>query len=165
MSTDTTKTYQKFKTLATQSLQSLSSGIIVKVKSDYIVFGRYTISPTTDGSGYYFVKRHGNDVDEFTNSRNALAYCILEYNGRIEEAQYLLGQDKRIQRLEVDIDRQSQVLKTTKNADRRMLMADLLTNNVAIRSDIKIKLNDTIELAKYYQQKGFDNETARTSNK
>lgn len=163
MNTDTTQSYKKFKTLATQSLQSLSSGIIVKVKSDYIVFGRYTISPIADG--YYIVKRHGTEVSEFTCSRNALAYCILEYNGRIEEAFHLLSQDRRLQRLDVDIDRQSQILKTTKDQDRRMLMADRVTNNIAVRGDIKIMLQNTIELAKYYQRKGFDNETARISNK
>jgi len=44
-------------------------------------------------------------------------------------------------------------------------MADRVTNNIAVRGDIKIMLQNTIELAKYYQQKGFDDETARTSNK
>lgn len=159
----TDKNYKKFRNLALQSLQSLSSNIIVKVKDDFVVFSRYKISPTSDG--YFKLYRHDTLVHEFTNSRNALAYCILENRARIEEANTLLSQDKRIQRLEVDIDRQSQIIQTTKDADRRELMAMRLTENVAQRGQVKIKLNDTIELAKYYQQKGFDDETARTSNK
>lgn len=159
----TDRNYKKFRNLAVQSLQSLSSNIIVKVKDDFVVFSRYTISPV--GDGYFNLYRHGTLVHEFTNSRNALAYCILENQARIEEAFYLLEQDKRLQRLDADIDRQSQIMRTTKDEDRRMLMADRVLNNIAIRSDIKIKLNDTIDLAKYYQQKGFDDETARTSNK
>lgn len=159
----TDKNYKKFRNLALQSLQSLSSNIIVKVKDDFVVFSRYKISPTDDG--YFSLYRHDTLVHEFTNSRNALAYCILENRGRIEEAENLLSQDKRIQRLEVDIDRQSQIIQTTKDADRRELMAMRLTENVAQRGQVKIKLQSTIELAKYYQQKGFDDETARTSNK
>lgn len=155
------QSYKKFKRLATQSLQSLSSGIIVKVKNDYLVFRRYQISPQDK---LFAVQRSGVFVHEFTNSRNALAFCILEQNGRIEEAEHLLEQDKRIQRLEWDIEHRTHVLETTKDNDRRMLMADLVTNDIAVRSDIKIKLQPTIELAKYYQQKGFDNETARTRN-
>lgn len=159
----TDKNYKKFRNLALQSLQSLSSNIIVKVNDDFVVFGRYKISPTSDG--YFNLYRHGTLVHEFTNSRNALAYCILENRARIEEAEHLLCQDKRLQRLDADIDRQSQIMRTTKDATRRMLMSDKVLNNIAIRSDIKIKLNDTIELAKYYQQKGFEDETARISNK
>ena len=157
------KSYKKFRNLALQSLQSLSTNIIVKVKDDFVVFSRYTISPV--GDGYFNLYRHGILVHEFTNSRNALAYCILENQARILEAEHLLRQDKRLQRLDTDIDRQSQIMRTTKDDNRRMLMADKVLNNIAIRSDIKINLNDTIELAKYYQQKGFDDETARTSNK
>lgn len=161
--TTTDKNYKKFRNLAVQSLHSLSSNIIVKVKDDFVVFNRYKISPVDDG--YFRLYRHGTLVHDFTNSRNALAYCILENHARIEEAQHLLNSDKRIQRLEVNIDRQSHIIQTTKDADRRELMAMRLTEDVAQRGQVKIKLKGTIELAKYYQQKGFDNETARTSNK
>lgn len=157
------KSYKKLRNIALHSLQSLSSNIIVKVKDDFVVFNRYKISPTQDG--YYSLYRNDTLVHEFTNSRNALAFCILENRARIEEARQLVSQDKRIQRLEVDIDRQSRIIETTKDADRRELMAMRLTQNVAERGQVKIMLQSTIELAKYYQQKGFDNETARTRNK
>ena len=155
--------FRKLKSLTTHSLQSLSANIIVKVKDDFIVFSRYRISPIEDG--YYQVYRNSELVHDFTNSRNALAWCILEQNAQIEEANSLLGQDKRIGRLEVDIDRQTQIMNKTKDTDRRELMATKVTNNILVRGDIKIKLQEQIELAKYYQQKGFDNETARNSKK
>ena len=155
--------YKKLKQVASKSLQSLSSNIIVKVKDDYIVFRRYTITPTKDG--YFAVRRAGDVLHEFTSSRNALAFCILEQHARIEESIHLLNEDKRIQRLEWDIVNHKHIMDTTKDNERRMLMADLVINDIAIRGDIKIKLRDTINLAKYYQQKGFDNETARTRNK
>ena len=161
MTTDTS--FRKLKSFTSHSLQSLSANIIVKVKDDYIVFSRYRISPTKHG--YYEVFRNGTLVQEFTNSRNALAWCILEKNARIEDANDLLGQDKRIGWLELDIDRQTQIMNTTQDNDRRALMATKVTNNIHVRGDIKIKLQEQIELAKYYQQKGFDNETKRTSKK
>jgi hypothetical protein len=162
MSTTDTS-FRKLKSLTTHSLQSLSANIIVKVKDDYIVFNRYKISPTNNG--YYEVYRNGTLIHEFTNSRNALAWCILEKNARIEDANFLLGQDKKIGWLELDIDRQTQIMNTTQDNDRRALMATKVTNNIHVRGDVKIKLQEQIELAKYYQQKGFDNETARTSKK
>ena len=157
------KSYNKLRNLTLQSLQSLSSNIIVKINDDFVVFDRYKISPTSDG--YFTLFRNDILVHEFTNSRNALAYCILENRGRIEEAFELMWGDKRIQRLDVDINRQSHIIKTTKDEDRKELMAMRLTQDVAQRGQVKIKLKGTIELAKYYQQKGFDNETARTSKK
>lgn len=159
----TAQSYSKLRNVTLQSLQSLSTNIIVKIKNDFVVFGRYKISPAEDG--YYNLYRNDEWVHDFTNSRNALAYCILENNARITEARHLLEQDKRLQRLAVDIDRQSQIMQTTKDTDRKTLMAHRITNSIAIRGDIKIKLRDTIDLAKYCQQKGFNNETARTSNK
>ena len=161
MSTTDTS-FRKLKSLTTHSLQSLSANIIVKVKDDYIVFNRYKISPTDYG---YEVYRNSTLVHEFTNSRNALAWCILEKHARIEDANSLLGQDKRIGWLELDIDRQTQIMNTTQDNDRRALMATKVTNNIHVRGDVKIKLQEQIELAKFYQQKGFNNETARTSKK
>lgn len=161
MTTETS--FRKLKSFTTHSLQSLSANIIVKVKDDYIVFNRYKISPTDHG--YYEVYRNDTLVHEFTNSRNALAWCILEKHARIEDANSLLVQDKKIGWLELDIDRQTQIMNTTQDNDRRALMATKVTNNIHVRGDVKIKLQEQIELAKYYQQKGFNNETARTSKK
>ena len=156
------KAYSKFKTLATQSLQNLSANVIVKVKNDYIVFDRYTITPV---DGEFKVFRHEDYVHNFTCSRNALAYCILEQNGRIGEAEYLVRQDKKLQYLQNDIEYQSHIMRTTQDKDKQELMAIKVTHNILARTEVKDRLQATIGLAKYYQQKGFDNETARVSKK
>ena len=159
---DLTGNYKQFTKVASQTLQSLASDVIVKVKNDYIVFKSYKISQKDND---YTVTRDGKHVHEFTTSRNALAYCILEHNHNREEARVLLHHDRKLQNLEYEITQQSHIMNTTKDKDRRSLMAMKVTNNIAIRGDVKIKVNDQISLAKYYQQKGFDNETARTRKK
>jgi len=140
-------------------LPALESTAIIPDGADYIVFGRYRIQPR---SGSVSVLRYGNHMGEFTMVRSALAWCIAD-----KYSQWLLAND--IHGLETNraltiADLQARSYLGAKIQDPHL--AESVEAKIETRKrqlgDLNVRLTKCINLAKYWQTRGFNNETART---
>jgi hypothetical protein len=61
----------------------------------------------------------------------------------------------------VDINTRAAIGDRTKNADQREIILTKLENKILKKKEIENRLAKCVNWAKYYQQRGFDNETAR----
>ena len=148
-------TFNKFNTLAQQSLASVSKNIIVKKQNVYEVFGQFQIRKQEDG----FVVFHNNEqVNTFHSSRNALSYCIFEKYFKYDQSTLLKRLDSRLQSKLFDIEVAKNTLTNSKDTFKKfnaLARVELYIDETKI---IKEQINEVVEKAKYFQQRELDNE-------
>jgi hypothetical protein len=126
-------------------LLALERNIIIPDGAGFIVFGCYRIDPQ---SGDYRVSKHGDDRGEFSAVPTALSWCM-----RLEQQKLLLTADIRA-RSTLNTRIRSQDL-------RESVEAKIATRRSRLQQ-VDERLTKCVNLAKYWQQRGFNNETART---
>jgi hypothetical protein len=152
---------EKLQRIVERDLPALENIAILKNHDDYLVFGCYRVikQPKAHSVEVY---KNGVLLQEFTGLRTALSWCIADkYN------QYTLGQDiKRLDAskfmLESDLAvRQplGQKISDAKLKESVMLKIDTRKRRL---SAVSQQLDKCVNLAKYWQTRGFNNETART---
>ena len=77
------------------------------------------------------------------------------------KARDILNLDNNLHFLTVDITTRALVGDRIKNAEQHEIILTKLENKIIQKKEIENRLADCVNWAKYYQQRGFDNETAR----
>lgn len=126
---------------------------------DYRVFAKYLIRRER---GQYRVWCHSTEVGTFSTSRAALSWCIADKFHNFKLAQKLLTLDNALANVARDIATRAQVADRSKNPDFRETVAIKLETKLIHKKILENDLANCINSAKYLQQRGFDNETART---
>ena len=142
---------KEFPTLEHNSIWKNSDG-------NYTVFGRYSIVKESSG---YRVHCALTDVGVFYSSKSALSWCIADKFKQYNVARDLMQLDNNLHHLTVDIGTRAAIGDRTKNADQREIILTKLENKILKKKEIENRLAKCVNWAKYYQQRGFDNETAR----
>lgn len=145
--------FNEFPGLLDNSLWENSSG-------NYTVFGRYSIVKEKTG---YRVHCSLTDVGVFYNTRSALSWCIADKFKKYNLARDLLELDTNLHHITVDIATRAAIGDRVKNADAYEIILAKLENKILKKKEIENRLVKCVNSAKYYQQRGFDNETARIS--
>ena len=148
--------YQKLRSLAKQSLDSIRQNIIVKERNYYVAFDRFKIVKTADGFSVY---RYGTFEHEFVNSQNATSFCILEKHGRQDYSQNLLHLDKKLQHKMFDFEVAKHTISKSKDKDRITTAAIRAQESILESKNLKEQINHIVNLAKYFQEKELTNET------
>ena len=137
-----------------QDLNDLEKTIILADGKRYLVFGCYRIEPT-DFADVWVVLKHQQEIGEFSEVRSALSWCIADkYNqyhlreniSRLEKHKLLLKADLKVRS---GLKSGSDAVATKINTRRYRLQ------------QIDFQLDKCINLAKYWQIRGFNNETQR----
>jgi hypothetical protein len=143
---------KEFPTLEHNSIWKNSEG-------NYTVFGRYSLVKEAAG---FRVHCSLSDIGIFHSSRSALSWCIADKFKQYNIANELIQLDNNLHHLTIDINTRAAIGERVKNAEQREIILTKLESKILKKKEIENRLSKYINQAKYYQQRGFDNETART---
>jgi hypothetical protein len=127
---------------------------------EYELFGKYRIVPTRPG---YTVYCHANSVGEFSSTKTAVSWCVADKYRNYNLAREIYNTDLRLTAVGNDVFVRAGVANRSKKADFRESIDIKLESKIIRKKELEKQLDKCINLAKYLQQRGFDNETARSS--
>jgi hypothetical protein len=127
---------------------------------EYELFGKYRIVPTRPG---YTVYCHANAVGEFSSTKTAVSWCVADKYRDYNLAREIYNTDSRLTAVSNDVFVRAGVANRSKRADFRESIDIKLESKIIRRKELENQLTKCVNLAKYLQQRGFDNETARSS--
>jgi hypothetical protein len=150
---------QRLEKLLEQDLENLKNTAIIKDGSKFYAFDRYVIEPE---SRQYRVTKYSCDVGLFDSLRSATSWCIADKYNQIQLCMDLKRLDHHKFLLGSDIAAREALGRRTQDPIRREIVdAKLATKKTQLRA-ISEQLDKCVNLAKYWQIRGFNNETART---
>lgn len=127
-------------------------------QGDYHVFGRYSIRSNRQGCEVWSPT---DLVGRFMGTKTALSWCIADKFQRLNLAREIQTVDRSLQNLKNDIFVRTGVASRVKNSRLQEAIETKLETKIIRRKELELQLEKCINLAKYYQQRGFNNETAR----
>lgn len=125
---------------------------------EYELFGKYKIIQKQHS---YTVFVLDSEIGIFNSIRTALSWCIADKYNQYTLAQDLLQIDNRLHYLKNDISIRVAIAERSRKADFRSGIACKIETKVIRRKELEIQLTKCVNSAKYFQQRGFTNETAR----
>ena len=140
-------------------LLALERNIIIADGSGFIVFGCYRIDPQ---SGHYRVSKHGDDRGEFSVVPTALSWCIADKYQQHNLSTNIMRLEQQKLLLTADIRARSTLNTRIRSQDLRESVEAKLATRRSRLQQVDERLTKCVNLAKYWQQRGFNNETART---
>ena len=156
-------TEQEFERIFRQEFRGLADNTIFQNENgEYEVFGRYLIRSESDG---YRVFCSATDVGMFTTTRNALSWCIADKHKSYALAHDLQTLDQKLGHITNDIAVRAAVGDRSLKPQFREDIEIKLEGKIILKKQLELQLAKCVNQAKYYQQRGLDNETARTGRK
>ena len=122
------------------------------------VFGTYTIIKQQEEFAVY-----KNLVEQIVlgSTKHALSWCIFDKYRLIESKKQIVEFDKQFNYRQMEILHFVNCIKNSRDSFQKNILFDRLYNSKSQALLLKKQLNKCINLAKYWQQKGFENETSR----
>jgi hypothetical protein len=127
---------------------------------EYELFGRYRIVSNRPG---YTVYCYANSVGEFSSTKTAVSWCVADKYCNYNLARDILRTDTRLSAVTNDVFVRMGVANKSKRAEFRESIDTKLETKIIRKKELEHELSKYVNLAKYLQQRGFDNETARSS--
>jgi hypothetical protein len=151
---------QEFERMFRQEFKNIVPNLIWQNDAgEYEAFGKYRIVPMRPG---YQVFCAANQVGTFYSTRSALGWCIADKHGAHNTARELLETDTKLHSLIHDISVRTAIAERSKNFDFRDSIGTKLETKIIHKKQLENQLAKCVNWAKYIQQRGFENETART---
>jgi hypothetical protein len=151
------KPSDKLARLAEAELPALLDHVIIADGDGFRVFGKYTIKKDTSG---HVVEVNTGWSGTFGTARSALAWCIADKNNQLNLAREIYQLDLNATRLRNDIQCRLGIARKTSG---RFL--ETVETKVSRRQEqsqaVENELSKCINSTKYWQLRGFINETAR----
>jgi hypothetical protein len=152
---------QAFDQLIRNELKDIMANLIwFNDDGEYEVFGYYKIIPMNPG---YDVWIHATHAGHFNSTRTALSWCIADKYKNYNLARELLNLDNWLNNLKNDIFVRAAVANKTQSFQLKDNIETKLEPKIIKKKELEIALANCVNSAKYLQQRGFANETARTS--
>lgn len=151
---------QKLSALADRELPHLIANHIINIGNGYRVFGKYII---TQENG-----EHRVDVDTgwsglFGTAKSALAWCIADKNNQLKLAAEIYQLDGHATRLRNDIKTRLSIARKS-SGNFQETVENKISKRQEQRQAVENELSKCINSTKYWQLRGFINETARTGS-
>jgi hypothetical protein len=151
---------QEFERMFRQEFRDITPNLIWQPQDGvYEVFGHYRIQAQRPG---YQVFCGATDVGVFGTTRTALSWCIADKHRAYNTARELLRTDNKLTALTNDINTRAAIGDRSKNPALRETILTKLETKIIQKKLLENQLTKCVNWAKYIQQRGFDNETART---
>lgn len=125
----------------------------------YEVFGRYSINPEKSG---YRVFSSATDVGVFSTTRTALSWCVADKYQDYNLARELYELDTKLYNLTNDISIRANLGDRSSTPEFKEHIITKLETKIIRKKELENRLTKCVSYAKYYQQRGFNNETVRT---
>jgi hypothetical protein len=154
------KSDQEFERALRQEIKDILPNTIWQNEDGvYSVFGHYRIQPERPG---YRVFCGATEVGVFNTTRTALSWCIADKNQAYNLARELLETDIKLGTLTNDITARATLADRSSNWGFRDAIGTKLETKIIRKKQLENQLAKCVSWAKYCQQRGFNNETART---
>jgi len=154
------KSDQEFDRMFRQEFRSLENNLIWQNDDGiYEVFGKYQIVPMRP---VYEVFCSATDVGRFHSTKSALSWCIADKHCAYNLARELLEIDNKLHSLTQDIASRAAVGDRSNNVELKEVIETKLASKIIHKKRLENELSKCVNWAKYIQQRGFENETART---
>jgi hypothetical protein len=151
---------QEFERMFRQEFRDTAPNLIWQAGAGvYEVFGHYRIQ--SERPGYRVMCGH-TDVGVFGSTRTALSWCIADKHRAYNTARELLRTDNKLTALTNDINTRAAIGDRSQNPALREIILTKLETKIIQKKILENQLTKCVKWAKYIQQRGFDNETART---
>ena len=156
-----TNAEQEFLRLLKQEFKDLNDKLIWKdVEGKYHVFSHYLITPS---DSKFQVICGATEVGFFTSTKSALSWCIADKHKLFNLAREILTIDTKIRLLTQDIRVRAGVGDRSSKPEFRENIQAKLESKIIQKKLMEQTLDKCINFAKYYEQRGLNNETARNS--
>lgn len=137
----------------------LPNTIFQNENGSYSVFGKYCIEPDRPG---YRVFCHASEVGTFSSTKSALSWCIADKYQAYNTARDILELDIKLSAISADIAARTSIAERSNKWEFRDSVGTKLETKIIRKKQVENELTKCINWAKYIQQRGFNNETART---
>ena len=150
----------EFERMFRQEFKDITPNLIWQNNSgEYEAFGRYRIVPVRPG---YQVFCSATEVGTFHSTRTALSWCIADKNRAYNTARELLTTDNKLAALTADIATRAAIGDRSRDPALRETILTKLESKIIHKKLLENQLTKCVNWAKYCQQRGFEDETART---
>ena len=152
--------FKEFERALHQEFREILPNIIFKDNDGcYSVFGKYRIEPNRPG---YRVYCSATEVGTFNSTRSALSWCIADKYQAYNTARDILELDIKLGTISADIATRTAIAEHSSNWEFRDNIGTKLETKIIRKKKVENELAKCVNWAKYCQQRGFNNETART---
>jgi hypothetical protein len=124
-----------------------------------IAFGRYHLQSSDKGCT---VSMFNDTVLTFANKKNAISWCVADKYCQYALANSIQLLDQKQQLLSADVAHGRRLITSARHSDLVETVEAKLSLKLARLQAIDTELDKCIKTAKYFQIRGFSNETART---
>ena len=131
---------------------------IIRLDDTVRAFGRYTITRTPQ---CFQVYRSATLAVEPSSSKVAISWCVADKYGKDSLARDLISFDQEVERRSDEIMYYRKTLADSQDSVQRFVAADRLSESLIRLKYAQEQLAKCVNLAKYWQLKGFKDETAR----
>jgi hypothetical protein len=153
-------TNKEFERVLRQEIKDiLPNTIFQNENGTYSVFGKYRIEPIYPG---YRVYCAATEVGTFNTTKSALSWCIADKYRAYNTARDILELDIKLGVLSADIAARTSIAERSTKWEFRDSVGTKLETKIIRKKQVENELAKCINWAKYCQQRGFNNETART---
>ena len=153
-------TDKEFERALRQELKDILPNTIFQLENGiYSVFGKYRIEPNHPG---YKVYCSATEVGIFNTTKTALSWCIADKYQAYNTARDILELDIKLGTLSLDIAARTAIAEHSTQWEFRDAVGTKLETKIIRKKQVENELAKCINWAKYIQQRGFNNETART---
>ena len=151
--------YSKLEKLISSDLKDLELNSIIPDGAGVLAFGKYSIQP----NDHEFVcVKESIKVGTFTSRKVALSWCIADKYRQHSLSHQIQELDKKRSALSSDIDVRSRIANRSKDASLYNCVENKLESKREKLLRLNLELDKCINLAKYWQIRGFNNEISRT---
>jgi hypothetical protein len=124
----------------------------------YSVFGKYRIESANPGYRLYC---SATEVGIFNSTKSALSWCIADKNQAYNTARDILELDIKLGAMTRDIAVRTTIAEHSNRWEFRDNVGTKLETKIIRKKQVENELAKCVNWAKYIQQRGFNNETAR----
>lgn len=151
------RAFHRLHEIVAQDLAALAPNTIMPDGQGYLAFEIYSIQPEQD---LWRVTKRGDPQGVMTSVRSAVSWCVADKYAQHRLSTDILQLDQHKQQLENDIQ-----IRATLAKQRLSISTDAIAAKIASRrwrlQQIDERLAKCVNVAKYWQLRGFNNETAR----
>lgn len=157
------KKEQKLERFAEREFKrNLHTMIIEDEDGGYIAFGRYRLIPNKHQFNVFTTSE--DLIGSFSNKRTAISWCVADKYNQLNLAANIKNLDIKKQSMENDLYVTKSQADRTRNEGFAEVVLTKLQPKVERLSWLNNELEKCLNSAKYLQLRGFQNETARTSD-
>ena len=150
---------ERLRELVEPDLKALAPNIIIPDGSGYLVFEIYALRPDR---GLWQVSKANNLLGTMTSLKSAISWCVADKYRQHRLSSEIMRLDQQKLLLESDIRTRGALAKRSPNTSKSEAIRAKLDMRVRRLQDVDQRLSKCLNVAKYWQLRGFDNETSRS---